>query len=504
MNDSSNNLNPDELDEILEKCSHGENTPVDRARLNELLRDNPERQRKAMAFLFDEAILRHELEAPAVEAITHVKAGQKKRRRIISLATAAIVCIGLSMAAFSFFSRPSAPAVQQAPLAKLIRSNGAEFLGPFDKQDQSFDQGTYKFASGSAEIKFRNGVLSMIEGPARFTIESDMRVVLHEGRIRARVPEQAIGFTIDTPDVEIEDLGTEFGVFVSPDQMTEVHVFSGEVALHAGDSEQPRIVHEGYAANWKDGESPTTLKDPDQNAFPTAETLVREEWLKSREAIVNSKDTLAYFDFLRDEDHPDRLINRSNPFRFEGKIKGATWGQGRSSDSHALLFENPGDRVKIDISGHHLETTLSMWVKVDRLDSSITTLFNTPHYTSKDHHWQIMDNGAMRTAANGVFRVTSKENQIPLGKWIHLVTTYHAESRIARSYVDGVMVIDEQIDSNSPINFCHSNLGFWESPVGWPKERGFRGRIDEFFVQNKAMSPKEIKALYEIGKPLSW
>ncbi len=494
--------NSNELEDLLEKCSHDEYTLEERTRLNELLRDNPETQRKALAFLFDEAILRYELEAPILGIVSPSR--PQKKKWLSGLSLAAAIGILLSIAAFSFFSRAPTPALVEEPLAKIIRSSGSTFLGPFNQEDQSFGLGTYELPSGSAEIKFRNGVLSMIQGPARFTLESDMRLILHEGRIRARVPEQAIGFTIDTPDVEVEDLGTEFGVFVSPERRTEVHVFSGEVALREDGMEPPRIVHEGFAAHWQNGQSFTQLETPDSLAFPTSETLARKEWLESRQAIVNSEHTLAYYDFLRDPNQPNQLINRVNPSQASGEISGATWGQGRRSDSQALIFENIGDKVKVDISGHHLKTTLSMWVKIDRLNSSLTTLLNTSGYSNKDHHWQIVDNGAMQTSANGVFRITSGENGIPLGKWTHLVTTYDADKQQVCCYVDGVLITKNKAKNSDPVNFCDSCIGHWEMPISWPKERGFRGRIDEFFVLTRAMSPTEILALYEIGKPHSW
>jgi hypothetical protein len=45
----------------------------------------------------------------------------------------------------------------------------------------------------------------------------------------AKVPTQAIGFTVDTPTAVLEDRGTEFGVHVRDDQTAEVSVFGGEV-----------------------------------------------------------------------------------------------------------------------------------------------------------------------------------------------------------------------------------------------------------------------------------
>jgi hypothetical protein len=86
-----------------------------------------------------------------------------------------------------------------------------------------------ELSRGLAEITFDVGAKVLIEGPAALTIDSATQATLAFGQLTAQVPEQAIGFTIETPMVNVVDLGTEFGVRVSPQGMTDVAVFSGKV-----------------------------------------------------------------------------------------------------------------------------------------------------------------------------------------------------------------------------------------------------------------------------------
>jgi hypothetical protein len=90
--------------------------------------------------------------------------------------------------------------------------------------------------SGLVEISFDNGARVLLEGPAELTLDSPVRATLAHGQLTAEIPEQAIGFTIQTPMVNVVDLGTKFGVRVSPKGMTDVAVFSGEVVASPRDA----------------------------------------------------------------------------------------------------------------------------------------------------------------------------------------------------------------------------------------------------------------------------
>ena len=92
-------------------------------------------------------------------------------------------------------------------------------------------RGPLELVSGSLMIEFDSGVEMEISGPATCDIESAMLVRLSSGQATAQVPRWARGFTIETPDVEVIDLGTRFGVATRADGKTDVVVFEGEVDL---------------------------------------------------------------------------------------------------------------------------------------------------------------------------------------------------------------------------------------------------------------------------------
>lgn len=87
---------------------------------------------------------------------------------------------------------------------------------------------------GMLEIEFDYGATVVIEGPCEFTCKSDNQLFLNYGRVYARVPQQATGFTVETSNARIVDMGTEFGVRVNVDRSTELHVMKGYTTLVAG------------------------------------------------------------------------------------------------------------------------------------------------------------------------------------------------------------------------------------------------------------------------------
>ena len=84
---------------------------------------------------------------------------------------------------------------------------------------------------GTAEITFAGGAVVTLAGPARLVIDSESHASLRYGTLAVRVPKAAVGFAIQTPHSLVTDLGTEFGLSVSPAGEEEVHVFVGAVEV---------------------------------------------------------------------------------------------------------------------------------------------------------------------------------------------------------------------------------------------------------------------------------
>ena len=121
-------------------------------------------------------------------------------------------------------------------LAILMESVGANFVDNGmqpTKTNGILYPGEIILESGITAIEFYSGARVILEGPAILELTSENSAILREGRIRAQVPPQACGFSVSTPQIEVIDLGTEFGMNIEEDgHLTEVHCFSGLVDIY--------------------------------------------------------------------------------------------------------------------------------------------------------------------------------------------------------------------------------------------------------------------------------
>lgn len=113
-----------------------------------------------------------------------------------------------------------------------------------------------RLTRGTMEAVFRSGVRCVIEAPCDLTVLSDDRISMAEGTAWFEVPQAAVGFTVETPELTVTDLGTEFGVVARARQSHEVHVIKGsvEVSSNSGEGEDAKLVLSGGQASRVDRE----------------------------------------------------------------------------------------------------------------------------------------------------------------------------------------------------------------------------------------------------------
>lgn len=81
-------------------------------------------------------------------------------------------------------------------------------------------------------IPLSNVGTMMVQGPAQLEFLGPMRARLHHGRIRVLITsERGQGYVVETPNADVTDQGTEFGIDVTRDAATGVVVFRGSVDL---------------------------------------------------------------------------------------------------------------------------------------------------------------------------------------------------------------------------------------------------------------------------------
>ena len=109
-------------------------------------------------------------------------------------------------------------------------------------------------AKGEVELTYASGTKVLLIGPADFFV-GETGGKLRLGGMMASVTEEGHGFTIDTPNGKVVDLGTEFGVVVDDFGVSEVSVFQGKVEAfpHGDHPGSDRIeLTKGHGIQWND------------------------------------------------------------------------------------------------------------------------------------------------------------------------------------------------------------------------------------------------------------
>jgi hypothetical protein len=152
------------------------------------------------------------------------------RYRLWSLATLAatlLVAASVSIAAYIYATRP-------VIVAQLTQATGSQWDNTGAKLGVGSllqDGEELSLVKGTALVTFSSGTRLLLEAPVALRLDSAMKVHLHYGRIAARVPTTARGFTVTSPLAQFVDLGTAFTLSLVADESFTLHVYEGLVEL---------------------------------------------------------------------------------------------------------------------------------------------------------------------------------------------------------------------------------------------------------------------------------
>lgn len=418
-----------------------------------------------------------------------------------------------------------------ALLTRLVDVVWASSQRPLEEGD-ALSPGRLAIESGFAQIEFFCGATVIVEGPAELDLRSSLLARVRNGRLRAQVPPAARGFSLEVDEMTVVDLGTEFGLSVSPDG-ANVQVFDGEVELRQPLTER-QLVTAGEAllrdANGEYSESAVTPERfLDLVALESRAADQRDEryerWRTWSDSLRHDDRLIAYYAFDADGDWLRRLDSSLEPENREldGAIVGAHQVPGRWAEKGGLEFKRPGDRVRVQIPGEYTSLTFACWVKIDSLDRWYNSLFLTDHYNQGEPHWQILDTGQLFFSVrykpdNVTGSAARKQTHQPVlsppfwkpslsGRWLHLATTYDANSGRVTHFLNGEILHEEDLPEDLTVNTTRigaASIGNWSIPTRPDAEfavRNLNGSIDEFAIFAAALPADEVRQLYENGKP---
>ncbi|QOV92076.1 LamG domain-containing protein [Humisphaera borealis] len=410
------------------------------------------------------------------------------------------------------------PATQTAGVAVLVSAVDARWArGANFEIGQVLPAGTIRLESGAVQVEFYSGARLVIQGPADVQIVSDMEVFCRSGRLSGYVPVPARGFRVAATGFTLVDLGTEFGVSVPPVGVPEVHVFTGEVEVsRAGTTSPPTKLTAGKATRIEPqglqsiaASRGSFLGENELAQMASGDVQRRKEaWQSAASAISRDPATALHLAFADQNPWERSVWNRAAGATqpASGSIVGCGWADGRWPGSRAVEFKSAGDRIRVEVPGKFTAVTFIAWIRVDALPNVYHALLAPDSLSPGTLRWGLTDKGGLRI---GIARESGRPNDpnwealnsppvaTPdrFGRWMLLATTFDGKN--VRSFLDGQVVSTGEAFTPVPMSIGMAEIGNWrgESP------RFLQGRLDELAILSRAMTPEEIRSIYEQGRP---
>ncbi len=450
-----------------------------------------------------------------------------KRRKVLGWAIALAACVAILASGWWEWRGPRQDERKGATskaVAMLSRVVDVQWSSPDDvpRLGAPLDPGWLRLKSGLAQVVFYSGARVVIEGPAEFQIISSSEASCRVGRLTAEVPPQARGFRIATPQMNVTDLGTVFGLNVK-EAATELHVFKGSVEFLPTIGTAKQSLQEGSGAV-AEGSRPPRLITANTAAFTSlfdlqgksvaAESSRYEQWRIGSQRLNQDPSLLVHFDFEHAAPSDWRLHNASseNAAVPDGTIVGCQWAEGRWPTKPALEFRGVSDRVRLSVPGEFESLTLAAWVRVHGLDREFNSLFMCDGFDAGTLHWLIRKDGVLGLtvigARPGDFQIVASPSVLRLdqfGMWVHLAVILDGSAKRVSHYVNGQRASEKVLKIPPPFRIGTAELGNWNAR-GFPGNdpfmiRNFSGAMDEFCLFRRALPDAEIRALYLSDKP---
>lgn len=409
-------------------------------------------------------------------------------------------------------------------IALLTQAVGVVWDTPRNLQTGAgLSAGWLKLKRGTIQVELISGATVLIEGPAAFELISPLKAFCQYGKVRASVPEQAQGFTIETSRLNVVDLGTEFTLSLDATGNGQVQVIDGEVELHSPDQQTTRSgiqslkTGEGVQFDQRGSinrltEAMMPLINPEELSHLAEQQQAQQftRWQEQNAALKADPSLIAYYDFEESSNWLRTLKNKKlEASSADGAIVGCQWTSGRWPQKRALEFKRTSDRVRLHVPGEYESLTLMAWVRIEGFDRWLSSLMLTDGYNAGNPHWQLSDKGeiilGVKTGPGKNFFSPVVLQPTDLGRWIHLATVYDHQNKEVVHYLDGVPVSHHKIENPIPLVIGPAEIGNWrpQEHTGEHSIRSLNGRLDEFALFGRALSADEILKLYQSGKPNS-
>lgn len=384
-----------------------------------------------------------------------------------------------------------------------------------------------ELAQGFAELTFDSGAQIVLEGPASLELVSAWNATLHRGRLKANVPAEAMGFSISNPAVEVVDLGTEFSMVADGTNSADVMVLKGMIEASPRDigGRGTIVLHENQSRHFAPS-GMSKVNDPEQ----------KFALLNRPVSLDHFAAATVYRHWSFDEADGERIQADSLGLpvpAYDAHVEAA-------SEGVVSTLRTPGHfQSALGFNGHLYARadfpglssaaphTVAFWVKVPEdvhlpnayamLAWAVSSkkLGSHPVHIGWNRNPAEGTIGVLRTDYGGGFALGAT----PLrdGRWHHVAIVFSPDpdpnSNVdVKQYVDGRFEgegkpsppgTEVSAKFSTPQASEVSDILFLGCRIGnaGPRKDRFRGEMDELWVADGALGPREIVELMKFNRP---
>lgn len=522
-------FSPNRLDELLCRLVDGMLSDGEAAELEVILLESPDARERYRVFSATHLMLA----AGQHEAIpvSHAPAPRRVTALALAAAAVAVLAAGLVIWQASRAGQGRAPVAAEETrkpvLAVVARADQASWNLPMPADGGTTLHSTpVHLTRGTLVLELAGGQTLTMSAPTSFELIDEREMVLLKGDASLRIKDKRSPYVIQVPGGAVVDLGTEFSVKVTPDGVSDVHVFEGmanaSLVGSGGRTREERLLKAGQSVRISNvlEDSPTEVGDfirqlpsDDLHTSPAGDAYA---------AAVARSTPLAWWRFDRLEDGRTVLPEAGNlPLVLHGHpaITGGTGHRFMMTDNRSSAgFAMPPEPIQgLDTpKGFSVELlihpTTEAYATVMAIDEPGFAGKRKPEFPNVKHppqraaiermgprgskighvHADYALRAMMRSPAgyDGEINTYSTESYL-IYRWVHVVFTH--DGTALRTYIDGEL----SDEVGTTLRFQNAALrpiiGRMQ-PLPEGEQRQWVGGIDEVSLYNRALDPAEIRA----------
>lgn len=442
----------------------------------------------------------------------------------------------------SLAATPPAPAptpVTPAPVATLRSSHEAQWGEHDISPGRPLVPGDYRLERGLALVQLNGGATTLLEAPVDFSLVDGDSLRLAYGKVVGRC-EEGERLIIRTPNAEVVDLGTEFGVVVDDQGVTTTHVFEGVVRMTPMANGRPgaasHIIGAGSARQVDATGTHVSTVAPAELTFVrtqefearrAADTSPYHRWLAYSYELRRRPDVVAYYT-LDDVTSTGLVLNLADAT--SGRLNGEPCQSmllsladrvvpGRFPGKTALRFDGSLEDyivVRDEEMLTHCDTvTIAAWIRPDWTDRYVDMAIVSRRESEMgliNYQMGLLGNvptslGSLQwlSRPDGLVMTPPQWSTPPVfsfePRWMHIAVSSGTEQAVV--YLDGREVArfaSHTIDRR-PHTLLIGAAQHGSSAQDVVPRFFFNGVIDELLIINGTMSASQIQELYQRTRP---